>query len=128
MRQRQGRTHGPNRDEDRGEQAPADGGKFDTAADIGKRLGCTPEPITAATDAVERAACEDGNLVISIFLDRDQAEKNVASLLAMMEGLPGSTGFVVGGNWTVNCGDSVMTCEEEKGKLGGIITGVTLGS
>lgn len=101
-------------------EPPQDGGSYKTMQDIGKILDCDPERIVGAVGAVERGSCEGGNLVISIYLTRDEAMDTVRELQrTAVDGAVG--GFVVGNNWSVNCGDATTSCTEVKDKLGGIL-------
>lgn len=79
----------------------------------------TYEEIQNPIGALERASCTEST-GFGIYADKDDAKASAESIGELVTGVAGDKSvFVIGQNWSVNCGQDEALAREIAGKLGG---------
>lgn len=76
------------------------------------------EVVSEPIGAVERATCTSA-VVFSIYADASQARSSIDIARDLIVSLGRDSVFLVGPNWSVNCSDDLVRCEEFLTALGG---------
>jgi hypothetical protein len=95
---------------------PADGGRFDTPADLiakaGSALPCDDARAMTPIGARAQSSCYGGNVVIRIYDDHAGVDQQVEFL-----GITGGADLLAGENWTLNAPKRFIAAARQK--LGG---------